>query len=202
MMPIDFSPIHRLKLRMAFTGDSHFDAVQCDDDLLSELFEYSNRRTLFVYDDAEVGHSIYVSDTKGIGRDKMLKVDNVENQGFFLWHIDGVMYEKNTKCDCALLSDQHMLLVEFKSNAGNASEASIEENYKKAASQIEETLHVITEKCEQVEIEVRKIVKVEAYAVFNRTVPGNDASRKNIAAKFLKNTNVKLKFENKVILVN
>jgi len=40
------------------------------------------------------------------------------------------------------------------------------------------------------------VIPVEAHAVFNPTVPSDNAMKKNISAKFLIRTGVKLSFDN------
>lgn len=194
---MDFKAILQLKLKDAFCGEQKLQNIVDDKDLLNELFECDNRGNLFVYDDGEVGHSVYIQDTKGIGRDKIFIVQNQDHKDVFLWHIDGVLYKKNSKCDCALLTDMDMNFVEFKSNAENNSNAAMQDNYQKASDQILLTLKDISCKCNSVGVVLTNVVKVKAFAVFNRSVPRNDALRKKISAKFLKDSDgVKLVFDN------
>ncbi len=80
-MSIDFTPITRLSLQSAFKGESHFDAVKKEEDFLLELFEYSDKGTLFVHDDESIGYSVYVIDTKIIGRDKLFVLHNKNHKG-------------------------------------------------------------------------------------------------------------------------
>ena len=193
---IDFSLFQRLRLKEAFADNQKFQAVLSDDDYIAELFEFSNRGTVFIHDDAAKGCSIFVNDTKGLGSDKTFKIENPSHKDLFLWHIDGLLYRKGSKCDCALLTDSHMRFVEFKSNATNNSEEAIEDNYQKAASQISITYKDIDDRCKTNGIDIKKVLKLEAYAVFNRTVPKNNAHQKNISAKFLHDNKFRLYFQN------
>ena len=194
---MDFKAINQLKIKEAFAGNQTFQRVVVDDDLLTELFECGNRGTLFVYDDLEVGHCVYVQDTMGLGRDRVFTISNSAHKDVFLWHIDGVLYKKNSKCDCAVLDERSFNLVEFKANAANESQKAIEENYQGASNQLLLTLKDITNRCNSVGIDIKDVVNVEAYAVFNRTIPRDDALRKRIAASFLfESKGVKLHFEN------
>ena len=91
---MDFEVINHLCLKEAFGEYELFQRVSKDVDWLDKLFECDTRGLLFVYDDADVGHVVYVSDTKGLGRDKVFGLVNKNHKDVFLWHIDGVIYEK------------------------------------------------------------------------------------------------------------
>lgn len=198
---MDFKAITQLKLKSAFRNEQKFEKVIEAKDFLEELFEHGNRGILFVHDDAYIGYSIFVEDTKGIGRDKVFIVDNREHKDVFLWHIDGVLFQKGSKCDCAVLTDGSVDFVEFKSNALNETDETIEANYKKASSQLLLTLNEVSEKCRSVGIDLQTMVEVNAFAVFNKTVPKNSALQKSISAKFLLDSNgIKLHFDNKRFL--
>lgn len=198
---MEFSAITQLRLKGAFADSPKFQAVAQNEEFLGKLFEYSNRSTLFVHDDDSTKHSIYVENTKGLGKDKVFVVQNPKHKDVFLWHIDGILYAKDTKCDCAVLTTEEIKFVEFKSNAANNSREAIKDNYQKAHNQLLETFEDVKSRCEAVGVELTKVVKAEAYAVFNRTVPRNDAQQKNLSASFLKKTNIRLKFENETKLV-
>ena len=194
---MNFSAINQLKIKEAFSDNSKFQQVKVDDDFLKELFECATRGTLFVYDEPLIGHSIYIEDTSGLGRDKVLVINNSDHKEVFLWHIDGVLYKKNSKCDCAILTESIFDLVEFKTDAANDSDKSKEYNYTKSKDQLLLTLQDISDRCMSVGINLRDFVNIEAYSVFNRTVPQNDALRKQISASFLlESKGIKLKFEN------
>lgn len=193
---MDFTVINRLRLREAFASEEKFKSVTEDKDLLAELFECANRGKLFVYDDADKGHSVYVNDTGRLGLDKLFIANNPKHKDVFLWHIDGVMFPKDSKCDCAVLTESDMCFIEFKSNAANRSNEAIKHNYNKAYNQLMLTLNEVTDRCQQVDVNLKDVVNVKAFAVFNKTVPRNDALRKNISARFLLASGVKLEFAN------
>lgn len=73
---MDYSPIKKLKLKEAFADHSKFRSVRSDEDYLAELFEWSDRGTIFIHDDADAGYSVFITDTKNLGADKMFKVSN------------------------------------------------------------------------------------------------------------------------------
>ncbi len=194
---MDFSPLLRLKLKEAFDDQQKFQIVACNDDFLAELFEWTNRGRIFIHDDAEAGHSIFVTDTSGLGADKTFAVGNTRHKDLFLWHIDGVLYKKDSKCDCAFITDDYIGFVEFKANAANNSEAARRENCRKAVSQLKLTIDDVFERCHKVGVDVISDIMVEAYAVFNRSVPKDTATQKNLAARFLLETDgIPLHFQN------
>ena len=195
-----FEAIERLKLKEAYGDFEEFKRISSDEDWLDVLFECSNRGRLYVYDDPEVGHVVYVNDTNGLGSDKVFDLENKSHKEVYLWHIDGVLYEKTTKCDCAVLTMDEMEFIEFKTNALNSTTEAISENYHKAEEQLQRIILDVKDRCAQVGVELTSVIPVEAHAVFNPTVPSDNAMKKSIAAKFLVRTGVKLKFDKKKVL--
>ena len=193
---MDFEVINHLCLKEAFGEYELFQRVSKDVDWLDKLFECDTRGLLFVYDDADVGHVVYVSDTKGLGRDKVFGLVNKNHKDVFLWHIDGVIYEKTSKCDCAVITTDEMEFIEFKTNASNSCLEAIEDNYHKASEQLQKIVLDVKERCAKVGVKLTSVIPVEAHAVFNPTVPADNAMKKNISAKFLVRTGVKLRFDN------
>jgi len=110
---MNFEAINRLRLKEGFGEYELFQRISKDEDWLDKLFECDSRGQLFVYDDAEAGHVVYVNDTKGLGRDKVYGLVNKAHKDVFLWHIDGVIYEKTSKCDCAVITTDEMEFIEF-----------------------------------------------------------------------------------------
>ena len=89
-----------------------------------------------------------------------------------------------------------MEFIEFKTNASNSSEEAIFDNYHKASEQLEIIVKDVKERCSKAGITLTSVVPVQAHAVFNPTVPADNAMKKNISAKFLVRTGVKLSFDN------
>ena len=185
---MDCTALHRLRLKDAFGDVQQFQDVTCDAEFLEELFEWTIRGIIFIYDDDDAGHSVFVADTRGLGSDKTLRVLNATHKDLFLWHIDGVMYRKGSKCDCAFISDNYFGFVEFKANAANNSDEAIKANYEKATMQLKQTVDDVIKRCQNAGIDVMASTMVEAYAVFNPTVPRHNAYQKKMAAKFLMET--------------
>ena len=197
---MNFEVINRLRMKEAFGEFDLFQHISKDEEWLDILFECDNRGQLFVYDDADVGHVVYVNDTKGLGRDKVFGLVNKTHKDVFLWHIDGVIYEKTSKCDCAVITSDEMEFIEFKTNASNNSDEAIFDNYHKASDQLQKIVKDVKERCSKVGVKLTSVIPVEAHAVFNPTVPADIAMKKNISAKFLVRTGVKLRFDNMKVL--
>ena len=195
---MDFTPVVQLRLRRAFDDNEKFKAVKYDEDLLNELFECDSRGRLYVYDDSVAGHSVFLHDTDGIGSDKVLCVKNPGGRETFLWHIDGVLFAKDSKCDCALLTTANVHFIEFKSNAANKTPQAIKDNYEKASRQLQLTFEEVRDRCRRVGVEITDVVCVDACAVFNRSVPRNNALKKNLSVKFLDATGIKLHFSDEI----
>lgn len=197
---MDCEAIDRLHLKEAFGEFEVFHRISKDEDWLDVLFECDTRGQLFVYDDADVGHVVYVNDTKGLGRDKVFELVNDSHKEVFLWHIDGVVYKKSSKCDCAVITSDEMEFIEFKTEASNKTAEAIEENYNRASEQLQRIVLDVKARCAKVGVELTSVVPIEAHAVFNPTVPSDSAMKKNISVKFLFKTGVKLSFDNKKVL--
>lgn len=197
---MNFEVINRLRLKEAFGEFDLFQHISKDEEWLDILFECDTRGQLFVYDDADVGHVVYVNDTKGLGCDKVFGLVNKTHKDVFLWHIDGVIYEKTSKCDCAVITSDEMEFIEFKTNASNNSDEAIFDNYHKASDQLQKIVKDVKERCSKVGVKLTSVIPVEAHAVFNPTVPADNAMKKNISAKFLVRTGVKLRFDNMKVL--
>ena len=197
---MNFEVINRLRMKEAFGEFDLFQHISKDEEWLDILFECDTRGQLFVYDDADVGHVVYVNDTKGLGRDKVFGLVNKTHKDVFLWHIDGVIYEKTSKCDCAVITTDEMEFIEFKTNASNNSDEAIFDNNHKASDQLQKIVKDVKERCSKVGVKLTSVIPVEAHAVFNPTVPADNAMKKNISAKFLVRTGVKLRFDNMKVL--
>lgn len=198
----DFTILNNLSIKTVFVGqgiDSLLNQIGSEQDYLVALFETETRGTIWITDDVIVGHSIFVTDTKGVNKDKLLKIDNKNIKTLFLWHIDGVMFAKYSKCDCALLHDRLMHLIEFKANAKNASDDSIEANYNKASEQLALTFEKFKELYDTHGQDIFDLFEdIDAMIVFDKIVPQSDAYQKSIISKFSKRTLLNLSFGNEL----
>ena len=199
MMP-DFTAIIQLRLKQAFSNIDVFRRVNNISDYLNVLFETTRRAGFFVLDDTKVGLCVLVFNTKGIGTDKLLQVKNRNHFDVFLWHIDGVLFSGIPKCDCAILTKNQLVFVEFKSNALNNSCNQATDEYQEASDQLDVTLNRVLNACASIGTNIKQIVTIRAQAVFNKTVPRYNATQKNIQSRFLKKNKVKLEFSNQLVV--
>lgn len=193
----DFTAISQLRIRQLYEGDTLFSQCSSMEDLLKELFETTNRGQIFVWDDKRLKHSVFLEDSQGKGVNRILKVENVDHRDLFLWHIDGVMFQRGSKCDCALINESHLNFVEFKSEAVNRTPLQAQGEYQKASDQIETVLTDFLQRAREKHVDLH-LVKIGAIAVFNRTVPRYNASQKMVKRRFEKRYKIPFDFVNEV----
>lgn len=197
---MDYSLFDELHFKEVFVGvgiDQLLDEIKRAEDYTVALFEGSEGHIVWITDDEIAGHSIFVSDTNGVNKDKLLQINNRNRKTLFLWHIDGVMFERYSKCDCALLHDRLMHMIEFKANAKNATDDSIQANYEKAKNQITLTFNTFKDLYAKKGFDLWDIFKdIDAKIVFNKTVPQDLAYQKSIQKQVADDIDVSLTFGN------
>lgn len=199
---MDFTAINKLHIKEAFSAESKFSNIEKDEDYLLELFEHSKRHTIFVHDSKEKGYSVFVTETKGIGSNRLFVGNNTNLRDIFLFHIDGVLYKKNSKCDCALLSEKEFVFIEFKTLAYNNNVLTEKDNIEKAYSQLLVTIQDFSAKLKTVGIDLLQDIATRAFIVFDKTCPRNNSTRKAMRVKFLSATKgIELSFENSADLI-
>lgn len=193
----DLTHITNLNLKDAFKGEKAFERIKSENDYLIELFEHTDRSSVFVCDDEDCGYSRYINDTKGYGRDRVFIIKNVNHKSVFLMRIDGILFDRRSKCDCAVLFQNEMDFIEFKTNAANQTEVSMDEQYSKCYSQLLTSILEFDRRYDLIGDSFRKkFDTIQAYAVFNPTVPSNNATQKKLSAEFAKEIKIKLSFTN------
>ena len=197
---MDLSIFNELHFKEVFVGvgiDHLLDKIKKAEDYTVALFEESDGHIIWITDDENAGHSVFVSDTNGVNKDKLLQITNKNRKSLFLWHIDGVMFERYSKCDCALLHDRLMHMIEFKANAKNATDDSIQTNYEKAKNQITLTFKTFKDLYAKKGFDLWEIFEdIDAMIVFNKTVPQDLAYQKSIQKQVADDIDVSLTFEN------
>ena len=149
------------------------------------LFEETRRGLVWVTDDDVKGHCVYVYDTSGVNKNKLLEIEQNSGTILLLWHIDGAMFKKRSKGDCALIQNRFLHLVEFKANVVTSSEESIEEHYEKAAEQLINSYNLINDLYKRINIESKDIFdSVDAMIVFNPTIPRRNPTQQSFQEKF------------------
>lgn len=170
-----------------------------DDDRLQILFSETTRAQVWVTDDDQTGYSIFVFDTHGVNKDKLLYVTNPASHAIFLWAIDGKMFKKLSKCDCALISNRIMHLVEFKANVASDNLQTIDEHYDKASEQLSLTLKYITEAYSKLDIDMYDVfLDIDAHIVFDRQIPQDNAYQKSVSRRFNRDNQIALIFGNDI----
>lgn len=201
---MDYSVFDGLRFKDVFIGvgiEELLDDIKTAEDYTLALFEGSDGHIIWVTDDEDAGHSIFVTDTNGVNKDKLLQINNKNRKSLFLWHIDGVMFKRYSKCDCALLHDRLMHMVEFKANAMNASDESIEANYEKATNQITLTFETFKDLYAKKGFDLWDIFDdIDAMVVFNKTVPQDLAYQKSLQKKVANSIDVLLTFGNELVI--
>lgn len=197
---MDYSIFDELHFKEVFVGvgiDQLLDKIKTAEDYTVALFEGNDGHIIWITDDEKAGHSIFVSETNGVNKDKLLQINNRNRKTLFLWHIDGVMFERYSKCDCALLHDRLMHMIEFKANAKNATDDSIQTNYEKAKNQIILTFKTFKDLYAKKGFDLWDIFKdIDAMIVFNKTVPQDLAYQKSIQKQVADDIEVSLSFGN------
>lgn len=172
-----------------------------DDERIQFLFQETTHAHVWVTDDDLSGYSIFVFDTNGVNKDKLLYVTNPAAHAVFLWAIDGKMFKKLSKCDCAIISDNILHLVEFKANVESENLQTIREHYDKASNQLSLTLQYLSEACEKIGGNIFETFKdIDAQIVFDRQIPQDNAYQKSLSSKFNKANHIVLTFGNNLTL--
>lgn len=179
--------------------ESLFSDGATDDDWLQILFSETTRAQVWVSDDDQTGYSIFVFDTHGVNKDKLLYVTNPASHAIFLWAIDGKMFKKLSKCDCALISNRILHLVEFKANVASDNLQTIGEHYDKASEQLSFTLKYITEAYNKLGTNIYDVFHdIDAHIVFDRQIPQDNAYQKSVSRRFNKDNQIVLTFGNDI----
>lgn len=168
-----------------------------DDERFQFLFQETTHAHVWVTDDVLSGYSIFVFDTNGVNKDKLLYVTNPAAHTVFLWAIDGKMFKRLSKCDCAIISDKILHLVEFKANVESENLLTIGEHYDKASEQLSLTIKYITEAYENLDTDIFDIFNdIDAKIVFDKQIPQDNAYQKKVSSKFNKENLIVLTFGN------
>lgn len=168
-----------------------------DDERIQLLFDETTHAQVWVTDDDQSGYSVFVFNTNGVNKDKLLYITNRASRSIFLWAIDGKMFKKLSKCDCALISDKILHLVEFKANVESENLLTIDEHYDKASEQLSLTIKYITEAYENLDTDIFDIFSdIDAKIVFDKQIPQDNAYQKKVSSRFNKENLIVLTFGN------
>lgn len=176
-MTIGIEIIDKLKLNLAF--DNHFDdcwTVRADSKLL-------------VIDDDVTQKSRFSDDE--MDEERALIIINSHNKVITLISIDHALIENHPGgiADCAVMDNQKLAFVEFKTNAYGNSDESIRDTFEKASSQLKETLQVFGGKLTSLGIDLIEAIAVECRIIVSHRYPKASALKQDFRALFAQETN-------------
>lgn len=131
---------------------------------------------------------------------KFFEVLNPQGKPFSLMQIDhGIINTTATsKCDCAIVDDLWMDLIEFKANAQSDKPKTIHKNYKKAMKQLQKTLNIIESSLAASGHTIRDKRTIEAFVSFRKGYPRTTSSEMTYRTTFAIRTNgIPLSFDSK-----
>lgn len=128
-------------------------------------------------------------------------INNPKHEAFSLLQIDGKLLSSDMynigQCDCAIISDEDLSLVEFKTDATTTN---MNENCQKAESQIFFTcLRMQWALCQTGEDFLKLAKNIDGYICFNSYPKGN-VDYQNRQLKFFKKTGISVYYNNKKTL--
>lgn len=198
---MDFSNLKFLHLHQVFAGTG-IESIECstntEEEFYEALFEETLRNVVWVTDDAVLRYCVFVTETSSCDTNKLLKVVKSKSSQLplYLWRIDGKMFPKYSKCDCALFQKDKFLFVEFKANAVSKNTNSQETTCEKACEQLQVTFKQFCELYDASGRSFRDMFpNIKALIVLNRTIPRGTAYQKNLQSLFLRNNKILLNFD-------
>lgn len=183
-MAIGVAAIDKLRLDLVF--GNHLDGcwtVRADSRLL-------------VVDDNESRRSRF-SDNE-LEEERALVIVNSKNKVITLISIDHALIDNHSGgiADCAVLDEQKVAFVEFKTNALGNSEDSIRDNFETACKQLRETLQVFRSQLTAIGIDLLEVMAVECRIVVSHRYPRSTAIKQDFRDQFAQDTNgINLIFE-------
>lgn len=151
---------------------------------------------LLVIDDNDSQVSRF-SDDK-LDEQRALVIVNSLNKVITLISIDHALIDNHQGgiADCAVMDEQKMAFVEFKTNAYGNSEESIRDNFETACSQLKETLRVFKSKLQDKGIDLLDAMAVECRIIVAHRYPRATAIKQDFRTQFVQDTNgIDLLFE-------
>lgn len=182
--------ITQLKLRYAFR--------QYNPSILTCIDSTTDAYTM-VIDDEEQFYSHFTNQEKQQYRCAI--VNNVERHEIYLLAIDNKFISNYSGgiADCALFDDSQFNFVEFKTNAEGHTTAQVEETYRNAIGQIENTFLLFKRKLLEVGVDFEKVVNIQCYVVVSNKFPRESAIEQQLQIEFAQTLHLELKFENVIV---
>lgn len=175
----------------------------CGTTSVADAFDKSSAVQLFVYDDPALGYSDWM-DEEPEAVPKCFKADNPNGALITLLPLDGRILTgahitKGGVCDCMLLTQHQMSLVEFKTNVSSTNNQTITQRAEEAIGQLWHTYNnIIRPKCIEKSITLEQLLAVDFYVVFDKDldVTGAKSSLQDMQTEFLENNKYTLYLSN------
>lgn len=179
--------VSQLKLRYAFR--------QYNPSVLACIDSTTDANTMVV-DDEELFYSHFTDQEDQEYR--CVIVNNVEGHEIYLLAIDNKFISNYPGgiADCALFDESLFNFVEFKTNAEGHTTAQVEETYRNAMAQIENTYHLFKTKLSEVGVDFDKVVNIQCYIVVSSRFPREAAIEQQLQVEFAQSLHLDLSFEN------
>ena len=171
---------------------------------VEDVFDKSDDENLYVYDDGSLGYSDWTNVEPAAVLSKTFHAQNPNRTTLVLLPLDGCIITgahvtQGGVCDCALLTDKEMSLVEFKTNVLSTNNLTLLQRANEAKDQLWHTYDgIIAPECRRVGIDITLKVSIDFYVVFDNalSVTGARADFQNMQNEFLKEKHYELYFQN------
>lgn len=168
-----------------------------------DAFDKSSDNYLYVYDNSILGYTDWTN-IKPEFITKCFNVINLDANTLVLLPLDGRIIKakdiiQGGICDCILLSENNMCLIEFKTNATSTNPLRIIDNATDAIRQLWHTFYdVLIPKCAAVSKDLNQLKQIEFYIVFNKelNVTSANSTLMDLQNQFLEDKRYPLYFNN------
>lgn len=142
------------------------------------------------------------SDDIDSDRDRGFLIVNNQNHIVALVSIDHKLIENKPDgiADCAVLGDDILIIVEFKTNALGNSDEAVAVTFDKAVSQIKETVLLLENRLCSIGVDLRNESNILCRIVLAHSFPRVSAVRQDYSFSFEEDTGLRLSFETQFIL--
>lgn len=171
---------------------------------VANAFDKSNAPCLYVYDDQHLGHTDW-TDQEPEFASKCFRADNPNGVLLILLPLDGCIITganvvKDGVCDCMLLTEQEMSMVEFKTNVSSSNNLTIIQRANEAIQQLWHTYNeIVRPRCITKSRIPEKLLAVDFHIAFDEllNVTGAQSSLMDMQDDFLEDKKYPLYFNNK-----
>ncbi len=171
---------------------------------VENAFDKSDDENLYVYDDDSRHYTDWTNVEPKAFLSKTFNAQNPNRNTLVLLPLDGRIitgahFVQGGVCDCALLTDNELSFVEFKTNVLSSNDMTILQRANEAIGQLWHTYDgIINPECQKVGIDITLKVIIDFYVVFDNDlgVTGARADFQNLQNDFLQDKHCPLFFQN------